>query len=427
MGVDKFDVIIIGAGLAGSSAAYALARGGKSVLLIERGDFAGAKNVSGGRLYAYSLELLEGGMTMKAPLERRVVNEQIMLLTEGRSAQVAFTNPAGENQKAGSYTVLRAVLDEWLAAQAEAQGGMLVANIRVDELLERDGEIHGVVAGGDEMEADLVIAADGVNSFMAQKAGLRPDLEPKMVGVGVKEIIELPEEVIENRFGLRKGEGAARMILGGTEGINGGGFLYTNRQSLSLGCVLTAEALSKSKRSIHAVFQDLKMHPALAPLLEGGTSLEYGAHLVPEAGWKGVPVRLHRPGFLTVGDAAGFVINQGYTIRGMDLAIVSGLAAAQAVLANPDRETVGTAYLRQLNEMGLLATMQQYAEFPALMENQRLFTQYPQILNDAGRLLFDIDGMSPRLLKKGLMQLVRESGGFIALLRDGWQILRALK
>ncbi len=427
MGSDKFDVIIIGAGLAGSSAAYALARGGKSVLLIERGDFAGAKNVSGGRLYAYALELLEEGMTAKAPLERRVVNEQIMLLAEGRSAQVAFTHHAGEDSTPGSYTVLRAVFDEWLAAQAEAQGAMLVANIRVDELLERDGQICGVVAGGDEMEADLVIGADGVNAFMAQKAGLRPDLEPKMVGVGVKEIIELPEETIEARFGLGKGEGAARMILGGTMGINGGGFLYTNRQSLSLGCVLTAEALSRSKHSIHAVFQDLKMHPALVPLLEGGTTVEYSAHLVPEAGWKGVPARLHRPGFLSVGDAAGFVINQGYTIRGMDLAIVSGVAAARAVLQNPTREALGDVYMQQLEKLGLFSTMRQYAGFPALMENPRLFTQYPQLLNDAGRLLFDIDGKPPQSLKKGLLQLVRENGGWIELLRDGWQILRTLK
>ena len=427
MGSDKFDVIIIGAGLAGSSAAYTLARSGKSVLLIERGDFAGAKNVSGGRLYAYALELLEEGMTGKAPLERRVVNEQIMLLAEGRSAQVAFTHPVGDGQAAGSYTVLRAIFDEWLAAQAEAQGAMLVANIRVDELLERDGKICGVVAGGDEMEADLVIGADGVNAFMAQKAGLRPDLEPKLVGVGVKEIIELPEEVIEARFGLGKGEGSARMIMGGTEGINGGGFLYTNRQSLSLGCVLTAEALSRSKRSIHEIFQDLKMHPALAPLLEGGTTVEYSAHLVPEAGWKGVPPRLHRPGFLAVGDAAGFVINQGYTIRGMDLAIVSGVAAARAVLETPTREAPGSAYMQQLEKLGLIATMKQYAGFPALMENKRLFTQYPQMLNDAGRLLFNIDGKPPLSIKKGFLKLVRENGGVIELLRDGWQILRALK
>jgi electron transfer flavoprotein-quinone oxidoreductase len=427
MGSDKFDVIIIGAGLAGSAAAFTLAKAGKSVLLIERGDFAGGKNVSGGRLYSYALELLEEGMTRKAPLERRVVNEQIMLLAEGRSAQVAFTNPAEENQEAGSFTILRAVFDEWFAAQAEARGAMLVSGIRVDELIERDSEIRGVIAGGDEMEADLVIAADGVNSFMAQKAGLRSDLEPKLAGVGVKEIIELPEEAIENRFGLRKGEGAARMILGGTDGINGGGFLYTNCQSISLGCVLTAEALSRSKRSIHAVFQDLKMHPALQPLLEGGTTVEYSAHLVPEAGWTGMPGKLHRPGFLVVGDAAGFVINQGYTIRGMDLAIISGVAAARAVLANPTRDALGVTYLEKLKQMGLIATMQHYAGFPALMENPRLFTQYPQLLNNAGRLLFDIDGKLPRSLKKGLLQLVRESGGLTALVRDGWQILQALR
>ncbi len=427
MSTEKFDAIIVGAGLAGSAAAYGLAKAGKSVLVIERGDFPGSKNVSGGRLYTYALELVEAGMRAKAPLERAVGNEQIMLLADGRSTQIAFTDPPSEGQAAQSHTVLRAVLDEWLAAQAEAQGAMLVSGIRVEELIERDGEIRGVIAGGDEMEADLVIAADGVNSFLAQKAGLRPDLEPKLVGVGVKEIIELPVEQIERRFNLRPGEGTARMILGGTDGINGGSFLYTNRESISFGCVLTAEALSQSKRSIHAIFQDLKMHPAIQLLLEGGRTAEYSAHLVPEMGWKGVPAKLHRPGFLIVGDAAGFVINQGYTIRGMDLAIVSGLAAAQAVLQSESREQVGAVYMQKLEEMGLVATMKQYAGYPGMMENPRLFTEYPQLVAQMGRLLFAVDGQPPKSLVKGLLQLVKQSGGIPAMLKDAWQMLSILR
>lgn len=427
MGIERFDVIIVGAGPSGSAAAYRLAQAGKSVLLIERGDFPGAKNVSGGRLYSYALEMVERGLSSKAPLERAVVSEQIMLLSEERSAQITFTELSSEKQIAQSYTVLRAVFDEWFATQAESQGAMLASGICVDALLEQRGEICGVVAGEDEIEADWVIAADGVNSLLAQKAGLRTDLEPRLVGVGVKEIIELPAEKIESRFGLHPGEGAARIILGGTDGIHGGGFLYTNRESVSLGCVLSAEALSQSRRSIHAIFQDMKLHPALFPLLEDGRTIEYSAHLVPEAGWKGVASNLHRPGFLVIGDAAGFVINQGYTIRGMDLAIVSGLAAAQAVIESPTRQAVGSAYLQQLEKMGLIAAMKQFAGLPVLMENPRFYNEYPRLITEVGRLLFSIDNVSPTHLRKGLIQLVRRNGGIAALIKDAWQMLRYLR
>lgn len=428
MSEDSFDAIVIGAGLAGLSAAYTLAKAGKSVLVIERGDAAGSKNVSGGRIYTYALELLEPGLTAQACLERAVTHEQLMLLDGERSLLMEYVDPAfGAPPAAQSYTVLRAPFDAWLAEQAEAQGAFIAAGVRVDGLIEQNGRIVGVRAGDDEMRAEVVIAADGVNSLMMQRAGLRAELRPHEIGIGVKEVIALPAAEIESRFHLKPGEGAARMILGGADGLNGGVFLYTNRDSLSLGCVFLPHAVADGKRSIQQVLQQIKLHPDIRALIEGGRTLEYGAHLVPEGGWTSAPKTLHRPGFLVVGDAAGFCINQGFTIRGMDLAILSGVAAGQAVLAESDASLVGPVYVRRLEELGLPAAMQQYAKFPALMENPRLFSVYPALATDVFRQLYGIKEAVPAPLITRILGAVRRNSSYWSLLKDGWQILRALK
>ena len=310
---DKFDVIVVGAGPAGSACAYTLAKAGRNVLLLERGNSAGSKNVSGGRLYTYALELVEQGLYERAPLQRKIVREQIMLLGADSAMTVDYFNPAFGAQSGGaapgakvpqSFSVVRASLDEWFAGEAEAAGATVVPGMLVDGLIEENGKIAGIKIGDEEMRADLVVAADGVNSLLGQKAGLFPDASSHAVGVGVKETIELPDSIINQRFGVTDAEGAARVAIGCTDGISGGAFLYTNKGSVSLGIVFNPEQAGKQQRHIQDIFQDFKMHPAIQALIEGGTSIEYGAHLVPENGYDGIPKRLYRDGFLVVGDAA---------------------------------------------------------------------------------------------------------------------------
>lgn len=176
------------------------------------------------------------------------------------------------------------------------------------------------------------IAADGVNSFLAQKAGFRGELEPKHVATGVKSVIELPKEVIEQRFNLTEENGAAQLFVGEcTKGLQGGGFLYTNKQSISLGLVITAEEFSHTEHRIVDLMKDFRLHPAIQPLIEGGKLVEYSGHLVPEGGLGMMPP-LVNDGLLIVGDAAGFVLNTGWMVRGMDFAIASGEFAAKAVI-----------------------------------------------------------------------------------------------
>ncbi len=427
MSEDQFDAIVVGAGLAGLSAAYVLAKAGKEVLVIERGLSAGSKNVSGGRIYSYALEMIEPGFTAQARLERAVTQEQIMLLDGDRAVTIEYSDPSLAGELPQSYTVLRAVFDEWFAEQVEELGVFIAAGILVDDLIIEDGKVVGVVAGDDEMRAGIVIAADGVNSILGQKAGLRPDVGLHEIGVGVKEVIQLPAAEIEARFHLKGEEGAARMILGGSHGVNGGTFLYTNRESISLGCVFLPHMLVEKKVSIHQILQEIKLHPAISELVEGGTTVEYGAHLVPEAGWSHVPEKLHCPGLLMVGDAAGFVINQGYTIRGMDLAILSGVAAARAILQEGEPAAIGSMYVTELEQIGLQAAMQQFAGFPSVMENPRLFTTYPALANDVFQQLYQLNTAVPDPLLKGVFNTLKEHTSIGALARDGWNIYRAVK
>ncbi|MBE3581319.1 MAG: FAD-dependent oxidoreductase [Thermoanaerobacteraceae bacterium] len=358
-GEHRFDVIVVGAGPAGSVCAYSLAREGKAVLLVERGDIAGGKNVSGGRLYTHALRVLGGELAWEAQVERRVTHEQLMILAGERSCRLEYHDPSfnKEGDVPHSYTVLRAVLDAWLAGRVEEAGAVLACGIKVDNIIEKDGRVIGIRAGEDEVYGEVVIAADGVNSLLAQKAGLVSEIQPHNVAVGVKEIIELPAKVIEERFGLREGEGAALLILGCTQGAKGGDFLYTNKESISLGCVVSPKEVARQGKPVHRLLQELKLHPAVLPLIRGGKTVEYSAHLVSEAGFRGVPAKLYRHGFLIIGDAGGLVMNLGYTIRGVDLAILSGVVAARAVLGEDKPELIGPAYMRELENLQVFPAM----------------------------------------------------------------------
>jgi electron transfer flavoprotein-quinone oxidoreductase len=426
MADDKFDAIVVGAGPAGSACAYTLAKEGRNVLLLERGNSAGAKNVSGGRLYTYALELVEPGMYQRAPLQRKIVREQIMLLDEKCATTIDHFNPGFGENVPQSYSVVRAALDEWFAGEVESAGGTVASGVLVDGVLEENGKIVGIVSGGEEMRADVVVAADGVNSLLGQKAGLFPDVTAHAVGVGVKETIELPDSTISARFAVKDDEGAARVAIGCTDGISGGAFMYTNKGSISLGIVFNPEQAAKQKRHIQDIFQDFKMHPAIQALIEGGTSVEYGAHLVPEIGYHGIHKRLYREGMLVVGDAAQFGINTGVIIRGMDLAIVSGLAAARAILNSKSEAETGPLYMKQLEELLLLANERAYQNFHKIFEISRIFNGYPQLMNDAMDFLFRVDGKVPTPMLKGLLGVAKKHASFGQMLADGWKAYRSL-
>lgn len=332
MGEEKFDAIIVGGGLAGSTAAYILAKEGLEVLLIERGNYGGSKNMTGGRLYSHSLEKIIPNFAEEAPVERRVVKERISMMTENDAVTLDYHSPRLAETGSDSYVVMRGEFDRWLFNKAEEAGATAAAGIKVDQLILENNRVTGVICGGEEMKADVVILADGVNSILAENAGLRKGIKPSQVAVGVKEVYGLPAKVIEDRFGLTGDEGAAWLFAGSpSNGLIGGGFLYTNKESISIGLVLGLQHIGESDKTIEEMLVAFYNHPEIAPLIKDGKLLERSGHIVPEAGLSMVST-LYGDGYLICGDAAGFCLNIGYMVRGMDLAISSGELAAKAVL-----------------------------------------------------------------------------------------------
>jgi len=381
---EVFDAIIIGAGVAGSTAAYRLAKAGLQVVLIERGPYPGSKNLSGGVLYGRVLHELIPDFWNSAPVERKVTNHVVSFLTDDSSVNLDFKTERFNQPPFNGFTVLRSKFDRWLAEQAEAAGAMLVPGIKVDSVIRHDGRVEGVSADGEEMLAKVVIAADGANSFIAQQAGLRDKVNAFESAVGVKELIGLPREVIEERFHLTGDEGTAFNIVGyATRGVPGGGFLYTNRESISVGLVIHLDALVERQLKPAEIFEDFLAHPMIAPLIKDGKLLEYGAHLVPEGGLNQMP-RLVDNGLLLVGDAAGLGVNNGFVVRGMDLAIGSAIAAAETVIEAIAAKDYSAdrleSYRTRLEKSFVLRDMQTYSRAVDFMQNERLFTDYPALL-----------------------------------------------
>ena len=397
MSDDKFDVIIVGGGLAGCSAGLVLAQANLEVLIIERGNFCGAKNMTGGRLYGHSLEKIIPNFAQEAPIERKVTKEKISLMSSDGSVDIGFgSKKLSSEPDTGSYTVLRAPFDQWLASKAEEEGVSIIPEALVEKLIVEDGKVIGVEATEEKLYADVVILADGVNSLLGQSIGMKKELEPHQVAVGAKEIIKLGEDVINQRFGVRGNEGVAWLSAGDpTAGGFGGGLLYTNKDSVSVGIVATLSDIEHSGLSVNQLLERFKEHPSIAPYIEGGQTIEYSAHLVPEEGLHMVP-ELYRDGVIMVGDAAGFCINLGFTVRGMDFAIESGRLAAETIIKaheQGDYSAKSLAYYQKaLDNSFIMRDLKQYQGFPALLGRREIFELIPSLATDIAAKAFTVNG-----------------------------------
>lgn len=430
MSEDKFDAIVVGAGIAGLVAGYLLAKDGQEVLIIERGNYPGSKNMTGGRLYSHSLEKIIPDFAKEAPVQRKVTHEKISLMTEDSAVTIDYSSPRLGVQGKDSYTVLRAEFDQWLSEKAEEEGAQIIPGVLVDDLLVKDGKVCGVIAGEDELESEVVIIADGVNSLLAQKLGFRGELKPHEVAVGAKEVIELPQKIIEDRFQLKDEEDGTAWLFAGSPsaGRIGGGFLYTNKTTVSLGVVCTLSDLEHSPKTVPQMVEDFKNHPVIQPLIEGGKMIEYSGHLVPEAGFNMIP-KLVGDGVLVIGDAAGFCINIGYAVRGMDLAVGSAEAAAKAVIEAKEKgdysEAVLSKYKVLLDDSFVMKDLNLYKKFPQFMENKRIFNEYPAMAAGLMEKMFVIDGTPSEPIKSTIKQEVKKIG-LLNLIKDGIKGVKSL-
>jgi len=382
--MERIEAVVVGGGLAGLTCAYCLAQEGIQVMVLERGEHPGSKNVSGGRIYLRPLRSYLPELWEAAPLERQVTKEVITMLGQGSSLTMQFTSGKFRESPGHSYTVLRSRLDKWLGDRVVEKGGFVIPQRQVTDLMREDGRIAGVVAEGEEIRADVVIAADGALSLIAEQAGLRGPLAPRHAAVALKEVIRLAPEVIEERFGLAPGEGAAQLFFGSvTPGLFGGGFLYTNRDTLSLGLVLGIDALVKGKPAAesHQIFEAFKGREEIARLIKDGELVEYSAHLIPEGGYRPLPTP-YGDGIVVVGDAAGLALNMGITVRGMEFAIASGYMAAQTVKKAKEKGDFSASslvyYQALLRESFVLKDMETFRHSLEVLENPRITGLYPE-------------------------------------------------
>ncbi len=412
---DKFDVIIVGAGPAGSAAALTLARAGLSVVVFERGAFPGAKNMFGGVLYTPILNKLIPGFWEEAPIERHIVKRRFSLLSGKSEAAFEFRcEDYNENPPFNhSFSALRARFDPWFSKKAEEAGAMVITETVVDDLIFENGKICGVKARreGGEVLADVVIAADGVNSFLAKKAGLRKDFRRAGLAVAAKEVIGLPREVIEDRFSLEGDEGVAMEFFGDSvAGMVGGGFIYTNKETLSVGIACSIKSFIDKKVAPNDLLDRFKAHPSIKRLIRKGETLEYSGHMIPEGGFEQVP-QVYTDGLLLVGDAA-HLVNASFYHEGTNLAMASGMYAAEAIIEAKEKGDFSAqtlkCYEEKLNDSFVMKDLRKYRAVERWShENPKFFQEYPFLAIEMLKDYFSISELPKEAVQKEAYRKVR--------------------
>lgn len=429
---NKYDLIVVGAGPAGAAAALTAAKAGLNVIMFERGEFPGSKNMFGGVYYGHALEELIPNFWDEAPIERQLIEEKYWLLSGNDSTNISFRSRDWSEAPGNGFSIMRAKFDKWFADKAVEAGAMLVCETVVEQLIVKDGRIIGVATGRADgnVYADAVIVADGVNSMLTRDIGMHTEWKGTDVGVGVKELIALPKETIEARFNLQGNEGATIKFLGEiTEGMTGGGFLYTNKDTISLGIVVVVSDLLKTKVYPDELLERMKQNPNIAPLIEGGHTKEYSAHLVPESGYNRMP-EIIRDGLLVVGDAALLINNlRG---AGANMAVTSGRLAAETVILAKQKGDFTTAvlssYEKAMNEAYVLQDMKQFRSWPDFLHGTPdILNWYPKTANDFIKGTFTVDSRTTRERQKELMKNLKKQKSLVKMAREIYGIWRAMK
>ncbi len=428
---DIVDVIVVGAGLSGIACAIELKKAGLEVIVLERGEFPGAKNSFGGILFTTLLKDLIPDFRKDAPLERAIAYKDLSFMNDSDAVSLQlYSNKWASWDLSDSFTVCRAKFDRWFAEKASEMGVDIYEGIVVQDLIRENGSVKGVKVRGeksgeyDEFRANAVVIAEGSNSLLTERAGLRAGksiMAPKNRVSAVKEIIEIGEEEVTKRFNLEEKTGKAVSYFGFPNAyMVGVGFLYTNKSTVSVGLGVLIDDLSYRKEPIYDLLERFKAHPVISPAIKGGKVLEYSTHMIAEDSQKH-PVRIFDDGVLVVGDAAGFV-NMSFHMEATNLAMLSGINAAKAIKAAKDKNdyTKNTLFIyKELLEKSFmksdLAESDHYMEL--FMSERNFLKKYPEFGLRSMIDFFTPQNVSKKEIKKRIFKNLRKEIGLFNLLK----------
>ena len=279
--MEKYDVAIIGGGSAGLAALKQLSNLGKQAILLEAGSKVGAKNISGGILYSKkpkkdtvsNVEDIYENFMEDAPYERKITKYILHSTSKDKIYSMDLT-AAHDYQSNFGCSVLLNKLNSWFASQAietaQKFGGGIIPGVHVKSITWNESGIAVIHTDElEEFEVRAIIAADGVNSEIAEMVGARSKFNPTQLYQGVKVIVKLPEDEISKRFEVNSDEGAAHLFAGDvTLNHIGGGFLYTNKDTLSVGSVYHFDSLMTNPIQPYTLIDALLKNPMVSEFVK---------------------------------------------------------------------------------------------------------------------------------------------------------------
>ena len=349
-------VLFVGAGPAGLAGAIRLSQlletapdvkerlGDVPVAVVEKGKYPGAHLVSGAVVNPAAFRSLFPDVPERElPFRGPVTGESLYLLTAHGALRSPLMPPTMRNH--GNHVASISEIARWLAGKAEAVGVTILTETAATKALVSDGIVRGVLTGdkgrgrdgspeanfepGAEIVAQATVIAEGTSGHLAtalvQHFGLA-GANPQVFALGVKEVWDVPrplDRVIHTMgWPLRWGKAAAEF---------GGSFIYPMGDAqVSIGLVVGLDYADASL-SVHDLLQQLKEHPLVRPILEGGSRAAWGAKTIPEGGYYALPAQLNLRGAVLTGDAAGLV--NVPALKGIHYAMWSGILAAEAIFS----------------------------------------------------------------------------------------------
>ncbi|HEY5555974.1 FAD-dependent oxidoreductase [Acetobacterium sp.] len=429
---EKFDAIIVGAGVAGLSAAYIMSKAGLKVIVIEKGQHPGSKNVMGGVLYRHMMEQIIPEFWKDAPIERPIVEQNLWIMGKESVTKTGYKGMEWSKAPYNNFTVFRGKFDQWFAKKCVEVGTLIINETVVKECILENNKVVGVRTDRPDGDifADVVVLADGVNSLLGKSLGFHKEWRKDEVALCVMEELKLPSERIEERFNLEKGMGATIEIFGdGTLGMVGTAFIYTNKDHLSIGCGALLSQMYEKHIKPYELLEYIKNHPIIKPIIKGSQPCEYYAHLIPEGGYKSIP-KLVDNGVIVIGDAAQFV--NGIHREGSNMGMTSGRFAAETIIRAKGigefTERTLSHYCDLINNSYITKDLKKYKNASSTLENNgAYFNHYMPAVNKSVSEMLTVDGVSKSEKQKLITKHMTKGRTKLTAALDIFKMLKEVK